>query len=114
MNQMETFLPQIINSLKNIDPLQVILFGSMVSGNINEDSDIDLVVILDNETLPNNYEEKLQNKIFVRNAILDISFKVAIDLLVYTKMEFEKLKNIGNPFLKEITEKGKIIYEKTS
>jgi len=86
----------------------------MVSGNINEDSDIDLVVILNNETLPSNYEEKLQNKIFVRNAILDISFKVAIDLLVYTKMEFEKLRIIGNPFLKEITEKGKIIYEKTS
>ena len=107
-------MPQIINSLKNIDPLQVILFGSMVSGNINEDSDIDLVVILNNETLPSNYEEKLQNKILVRNAILDISFKVAIDLLVYTKMEFEKLKIIGNPFLKEITEKGKIIYEKTS
>ncbi len=49
-------------------------------------------------------QPELYTEIFQFDAIFAISFKVAIDLLVYTKMEFEKLKNIENPFMRKLVD----------
>ena len=83
-------------------------------GQENSDSDIDLVVILNSNTIPKSYDEKLENKILVRDAIIDISMEVPIDLLVYSRTEFKKLKEINRPFASEILNKGSLIYEKAS
>ena len=107
------FLPDIIKSLESIDPYKVILFGSLAEGNEREYSDIDIAVIIDSFEMPQNFNERIKNKIMVRNAILDISYDVPIDLLVYTRTEYEKLIKINPPFSREI-EKGKILYEKAS
>lgn len=111
---LESYLPDIIDSLRTIDPYKVIIFGSVVTGIVNDSSDIDLAVIINKDSLPKSYDEKLENKILVRNAILDISFEIPIDLLVYTKKEFIQLEINNKPFYSEIVDKGKVLYEKAS
>ena len=114
MNNIESYIPNIIESLQSIDPYKIIIFGSVAAGMINDSSDIDIAVIINKDSLPKNYDERLENKILVRNAILDISFEIPIDLLVYTKMEFDQLEINNKPFYSEIVEKGKVLYEKAS
>ena len=99
--------------VKKIDPYQIYLFGSTASGTANKDSDIDLIVILNTDVVPQNFEEKLKDKVKVRNAIIDLSMEVAIDLLVYSKGEFRKLQKINKPFADEIIKKGRLLYERT-
>lgn len=111
MNSLKGYLPEIVESLKEIDPFRIYMFGSVARGTDNQDSDIDLAVILNIENVPKNYDEKLRNKVAVRNTILDLSMEVPIDLLVYTKEEFEILNQLNKPFMSEITERGTLLYE---
>ncbi|MDA3939250.1 MAG: nucleotidyltransferase domain-containing protein [Spirochaetia bacterium] len=114
MSNLKNYIPGIIESLKSIDPYQIYLFGSVSVGKETADSDIDLVVILNSDIIPKSYDEKLENKILVRDAIIEISMEVPIDLLVYSRTEFTKLKEINRQFESDILEKGSLIYEKAS
>ena len=107
------YLKQIIEKLKTVNPYKVILFGSVVKGEEGEESDIDLIVILDSEKILNSYEDRLKNKIKVRKSIYELSKKVPIDLMVYTRGEYEIISKNRGSFFKEVEETGKIIYEKT-
>ena len=114
MEWFEEYLPEIIEKLKKINPYKIVVFGSIANKESGKNSDIDLLVILDTETISNNYEEKMKNKILVRKCIYDISKKIPIDLLVYTKKEYEIIKENPNSFFKEINVTGKTLYEKAS
>jgi len=114
MNGLKDYIPNIIESLKSIDPYQIYIFGSVAKKKEDEKSDIDIVVILDKDKIPKTFDEKLKDKVMVRNAIFDLSLEVPIDLLVYSKPEFAKLKEINNSFTSEILGKGYLIYEKAS
>ena len=109
-----TVLDRLIYSLKPSDPYRIVLFGSYANGNPNENSDIDIMVILDNNHISRTYEERLNKKIFVRKLVLEINRKIPLDILVYSKEELNKIKEQGNYFIDEIEKTGKIIYEKTS
>ena len=112
MKNAQKYLDDIKMRLEEIEPYKIILFGSVAMGNSDEDSDIDLIVVLDSEKISQNYEEKMYNKMLVRKAIRDISEKIPIDLLVYTKKEFEIIMNNKNSFFREIEMQGKVLYEK--
>jgi len=114
MEELKSYIPAIIDSLKQLDPYKIIIFGSVAQETYNENSDIDIAVIINKDNIPQSYDEKLANKILVRNAILDLSFEVPIDLLVYTKKEFFLLQENNKPFMSELTDNGKVIYEKVS
>jgi len=114
MKNANFYLKQIVSSLKKIDPLKVIVFGSCASGLATKESDIDLFVILDSNKISKNYEERLQKKLLVREQILNLSFQTQIDLMVYSRAEYQKLKNESWYFANEIEKRGKIIYEKAS
>ena len=109
-----TVIDNLVSSLKSSDPLKIILFGSYANGNPNENSDIDLMVILDNNHVSKNYEERLNKKIVIRNLVLDINRKIPLDILVYSKEELNIIKKHGNYFIDEIEKTGKVIYEKAS
>ena len=114
MDNLKGYLPQIVESLKEIDPFKIYMFGSVARGTENQDSDIDLAVVLNIENMPKSYDEKLKNKVSVRNTILELSMEIPIDLLVYTKGEFKFLNQFNKPFMTEITEKGTLLYEQVS
>jgi len=109
-----TVLDNLVFSLKPSDPYKIILFGSYAKGNPTENSDIDLMVILDNNHVSKTYEERLYKKVSVRNLVLEINRKMPLDILVYSKEEFNLMKKSGNYLIDEIEKTGKIIYEKTN
>lgn len=114
MENMERILEEITRRLKELDPYKIILFGSLSKQNNDEESDIDLLVILNNDKITKNYKEKMEKKLLVRNLIWDLSKEIPIDLLVYTKREFEIIMENKNSFFKELEKTGKTIYEKAS
>ena len=114
MKDNSKYIPEIINKLKKTNPYKIILFGSYASRVVSEDSDIDLVVVLDSSEIGRNYEEKMKNKLMVRRSIYELSKKMAIDLVIYTKAEYDIISNNENSFFNEIENTGKILYEKTN
>ena len=109
-----SYIDKIMEKLTTLDVYKVILFGSYAKDKEDEESDIDLLIVLDENTLPKNYDEWLEIKMKVRRILREINKKVAIDLLVYTRPQYELLKKEMNSFQKEIHESGKILYEKAS
>jgi len=108
------YVNQLLEALKQADPYKVILFGSYAKGTADENSDIDMVVILDNNDVAKTYEERLNKKLYINRLVRNINYKIALDILVYSKEEYKILKNYGNYFIDDIEDTGKIIYEKAS
>ena len=108
------YIDQLLEALKQADPYRIILFGSYANGNPNENSDIDMVVILDNNDVSKTYDERLKKKLYINKLVRNINYKIALDILVYSKEEYKIIKNYGNYFIDEIENTGKIIYEKAS
>jgi uncharacterized protein len=90
-------------TVRNIAPEKVVLFGSYAYGRPNKDSDIDLLLIVNNT--------KLTGLKRYAWATEDIEHFLPMDILVKTPMEVEKRISMGDPFYKEIIAKGKVIYE---
>ena len=107
-----TILSNLIVSLKASNPYKIILFGSYANGNPNENSDIDLLIILDNNHVSKTYQERLNKKIRIRSSVIEINRKIPLDILVYSKEEWKIIKKSGNDFIDEIEKTGKVIYEK--
>lgn len=104
----------IVSRLLTFDPYRIVLFGSYALGMENPGSDIDLLVILDSEVISQTYEERMKRRIIVRKSIQEINRQVPIDLIVYTKAEYQLLQRHGTSFVNEIESSGKTLYEKTS
>jgi len=81
---------------------QVILFGSYARGEVTEDSDVDLLVIglFKGRSVDKSVEIRLK---------LRPSFPV--DLLVRTPEKVRQRLEMGDSFLREILEEGKVLYE---
>ncbi|MDR1812419.1 MAG: nucleotidyltransferase domain-containing protein [Candidatus Fibromonas sp.] len=96
--------------LKEVKPYKVILFGSYARGNPTEDSDLDVMVILDSNDFVRNFAEKMERKMRISKILLEINYQIAMDIFVYSKIEFEYLKEKNNFFIREIEETGKVLY----
>ena len=108
------YIDLLLEALKEADPYRIILFGSCANGTTNESSDIDIMVILDNNDVAKTYEERINKKLFINRLVRDINYKVPLDILVYSKEEYNIVKNVGNYFIDEIESTGRVIYEKAS
>jgi predicted nucleotidyltransferase len=89
----------------NFNPQKVILFGSYAYGNPNSDSDVDLLVIM-----PFN-ERHSRKAIEIR---LKIKTVVPLDLLVRTPEHIQERIEMGDFFMQEINQRGKILYDSTN
>lgn len=86
------------------NPYKIILFGSYANGTQNEDSDLDLLIVQDSE-LP------MQKRgLDIRMSL--IGTKIPMDILIYTKTEFEQEKNSAFSFLKSAIKNSKVLYER--
>jgi uncharacterized protein len=112
MKNLIDHIDEIKERIKELNPYKIILYGSALTDNAGKDSDIDLLVVLNSESISRNFDEKMANKLLVRKAISDISRIIPIDLLVYTKKEYEIIMNNKNSFFNEIDSTGKTLYEK--
>jgi predicted nucleotidyltransferase len=105
------YINQIIDKLKDLDPERVILFGSAAYGDVSEESDIDLIVVTNDEFYPKSYRERMDIYLKVSKALTEIIKEVSIDLIVYTKPMYSKFIELGSLFSKEVIKKGKVLYE---
>jgi predicted nucleotidyltransferase len=110
----DAIINDLVHNLKAADPRKIVLFGSYARGRATPDSDVDLMVVLDNDEVAETHEERLNKKLAVWELVKEINYKVALDLLVYSKAELKKIKEYGNFFIDEVEKTGKVIYEKRS
>jgi len=88
----------------NYQPEKIILFGSLASGEVKEESDIDLLLI------KNSNKRPLERAMEVM-ALLGYP-RIALDIFVYTPEEIEYLRKEGSHFIEDILKRGKVLYEK--
>jgi len=98
-------------SLLHSDVSKVILFGSYSKGTQSTDSDVDLLVVTNDDFLPESFAKKMEIKLKIASALQSIRKQSDIDLIVYTKPMYEKFIQLNSGFNKEIQNTGTIIYE---
>lgn len=107
----KAYLPLIIEKLKTVGIHKIILFGSLAYGEVRSDSDIDLIVVTNDDYLPKSYKEKSDIYLKISSVLDDIVAKTPIDLIVYTKPMYSKFNKLGALFSKEVSKKGIVLYE---
>jgi len=81
---------------------RVILFGSYARGEVTDDSDVDLLVI-------GSFEGRAVDKsVEIR---MKLRPKFPLDLLIRTPEKVRQRIEMGDCFMREILEEGKVLYE---
>ncbi|MBC8485438.1 MAG: nucleotidyltransferase domain-containing protein [Bacteroidetes bacterium] len=111
MNTNNKYIQQINKKLQSLNPYLILLFGSYAYGSPHDDSDIDLLVVTNDNFMPQNFQEKTEIYLKIKQQIREINKQVAIDLLVYTIPMYQKFIELNSSFAREIINKGKILYE---
>lgn len=87
---------------RRFQPERIILFGSYAYGTPTEDSDIDLLVVLPFEG------RRAKKSIEIQSAI---RVEFPMDLIPITPERLKHRIEIEDFFLREVVEKGKVLYE---
>lgn len=90
--------------IKKYRPKKIILFGSYAYGKPTENSDVDLLIIKETNKRP------IDRWVEVKKILRDISALLPISPFVYTQKEIKERQAIKDFFIKEIFEKGKVLY----
>lgn len=98
-NQIKRVAEQIA---REFHPDKIILFGSHAYGRPGPDSDVDLLVIMRFRGRPVRQAIAILNKLNVLTPI---------DLLVRTPEQVQERLALGDQFMREIVERGKVMYE---
>ncbi|MCI5150283.1 MAG: nucleotidyltransferase domain-containing protein [Candidatus Electrothrix sp. MAN1_4] len=104
-------LQEILNHMKGVNLYRVILFGSVASGQQHADSDIDLLVVTDDEFYPQTYQERSDLYLKVSDTLTEVAGRIPIDLIVFTKSMYQRFVQLGSLFSKEILQNGVVLYE---
>ena len=96
-------IDDVVNQIATqFEPKQIILFGSYAYGQPRPESDVDLLVVMD--TPLKEWEQRWK----IRQAL---NYNFGLDLVVRTPTTLAQRLQWGDFFLREITEKGKMVYE---
>ena len=91
-----------------VDPEQVILFGSRVRGDVAADSDVDLVVV---EAAPfGDGRDRRAEATRLWRALA--GFGISKDILVYSRDEVEYWRDSLNHVLARALREGEVLYER--
>jgi len=98
--RIEAYVREVV---KNLNPHLVILFGSFATNNINEGSDVDILVVAD-------FQEEFLDRI---KKLMDINkLGIPVEPVGYTVEEFREMKRRKNAFILEVLERGKVMYSR--
>ncbi|HEV8157992.1 MAG: nucleotidyltransferase domain-containing protein [Acidobacteria bacterium] len=88
--------------VENFNPQKIILFGSHAYGEPTADSDVDLLVVMP-------FEGSDAHKAI--EILLNLKTGVPLDLLVRTSEQIRERIEMEDFFMREIINKGKLLYE---
>ncbi len=88
--------------VKEFRPERIVLFGSYAWGQPTPDSDVDLLVVLPFQGKSWKMASEIRKRIHP---------PFPLDLVVRTANQLNQRLMIGDDFFKEITQKGKVLYE---
>jgi len=111
MTNIEQIINGITDTLKDKGVEKIILFGSYAYGKPTEDSDLDIIVVTSDNYMPTSNREKMELHHKYNLLIKKFRKEIPIDMLVYTKLMYQKIQESGSIFTNEINLKGKILYE---
>lgn len=97
---------QIVRTLQPLNPYKIILFGSYAYGQPNSESDIDLVFINTDEVYK-SFQERIEMKIEILKKLDGLT--QPLDILAYTKKEWDDLVAKNSSFIREINQKGVVL-----
>lgn len=81
---------------------RVILIGSAAWGEMDDDSDLDFLVI--KEDTPNAGRDRMRE---AQNSVASV---MPVDILVYRPSEFDERNRMGDPFIRLVCRKGKVLH----
>lgn len=99
MTQITNFTQRIAKEFK---PNRIILFGSYAAGNPTPDSDVDILVEMPFEGRP------VEKSVEIRMKLLP---DFPLDLFVRTPESIQQRISMGDFFMRDILDKGKVLYE---
>jgi uncharacterized protein len=103
----DVVISQLVERLvRTYDPERIFLYGSYAYGKPSKGSDIDLLIVKSTEERP------IDRRLTVRRLVSDLRKKTPFSPLVVTPEELSYQISLGDDFLKEITTKGRVLYEK--
>jgi predicted nucleotidyltransferase len=85
-------------------PEKIILFGSYAYGKPKPESDVDLLVVM--ETALRERQQRLE----ISRALSPRPFP--LDVIVRTPSQIERRLALGDSFIREITDQGKVLFER--
>jgi len=97
-----SIIERLIPLLQKSKARKAILFGSLATGRASRRSDLDLMIVMDTEKRFFDRHDEFQE-------IFDSFPGLAIDLLIYTPEELERIRH--RRFIRDIFSKGKVIHE---
>jgi predicted nucleotidyltransferase len=89
--------------VQQMQPERIILFGSLATGQVEEWSDLDLVVIADTGL---SFYERL------KQVLCSVRPQAGMDVLVYTPTEWAEMTSQRRFIQEEILSKGQVVYER--
>jgi predicted nucleotidyltransferase len=94
--------------VSEVDPQQIVLFGSMARGDARSDSDIDLLIV---EDQPFGKQHGRRQEL-ARLWRLLCRFPVAKDIVLYSRAEVERWRSSTNHLIARALREGKVLYER--
>lgn len=98
----EDRLRELVQRLKPLRPTRILLFGSAAQGRVDAMSDLDVIVVAENT--PERFLDRLERAY----ELIDPHY--ALDILVYTPDEYERMVDSGNPLIERAEAEGRLLY----
>lgn len=104
---LRSWLPQVVEEIVGaVDPVRVIVFGSVARGDVHAESDLDVLVIVDRL-------EPADRRPLMRRARAAIQAPVPVDVVVAGADEFDARRDVnGSPYYWPARE-GEVVYERS-
>lgn len=104
-SQVEDKLQEVTKRIvEAFNPQWIIVFGSHAYGQPTPDSDVDLLIVMESNERPATRAMQVSKLLRPR--------PFPVDILVRTPQEIQQRLEMGDYFIREIMERGRVLYER--
>jgi len=112
MTDTEQAIQAVVDTIRDeYRPEKIILFGSRARGGADDESDLDILIIKDSGK---REVERIREVYRIVERYQRRPYRLPIDILVKTPEEVRSRLARGDDFLREVVERGKVLYERVA